>query len=401
MFAPNKTPTSVSLESQLNKLRDKFFEKIHSNNLIYNTCWEDPRVDKFLLDFNQDSRIAMITSAGCNALDYQLADVASIDCIDMNPKQNALLELKMALFKHGSFEDLFELFGNGAVSEEDRIYDLYFNSLRKNMPSFATGYWDKKIYYFSGTGRKKSFYFHGTSGTFAWLFKQFFDTKKSLKKKILALLDAKTQEDQVKIGKELEPELLSPIMNWLMNRHITLTLLGVPRAQRQLILEKYPGGMSHYLKDSYKQVFLELPISDNYFWRLYITGKYTPTCCPEYLKVNNFDFLRHRIDRIRTHTTTLTDFLRNSSGTFTHFILLDHQDWLAAYNPKALVEEWEQILAKSEKGSQILMRSAAPKITFLPDFVKERLVVDEERTARLHKLDRVGTYAGILHAYIN
>jgi S-adenosylmethionine-diacylglycerol 3-amino-3-carboxypropyl transferase len=396
----NQITISVSLDSQLNKLRDKFFEKIHSNNLIYNTCWEDPRVDRQLLSFNSESRVAMITSAGCNALDYLLDDVASVDCIDMNPKQNALLQLKIALFNHGNYEKLFELFGNGAVTVEDSIYDLYFNHLKKNMPQFATAYWDKKIHYFSGVGRKKSFYFYGTSGTFAWLFKQFFDTKKSLKTKLLALLDAPNQEKQVQIATELEPELLSPTINWLMNRHITLTLLGVPRAQRQLILEKYPGGMAHYLKDSYKQVFLELPISDNYFWRLYITGKYTPTCCPEYLKASNFELLRSRVSRINTHTTTLTDFLQSSSSTFTHFILLDHQDWLAAYNPQALEQEWRQILEKSESGSQILMRSAAPKITFLPDFVKERLVIDEEKTMQLHKLDRVGTYAGILHAYL-
>ncbi len=390
----------MSLESQLNKLRDKFFEKIHSNNLIYNTCWEDPRVDRQLLGFGPDSKVVMITSAGCNALDYLLDDVASVDCIDMNPKQNALLELKIALFRYGQYPKLFELFGRGAVQDEDSIYDLYFNNLRKIMPAFATAYWDKKIYYFSGTGRKKSFYFHGTSGTFAWLFKQFFDSKKSLKTKLLALLEAKTLEEQRRIGAQLEPELLNTTVNWLMSRHITLTLLGVPRAQRQLILERYPGGMAHYLKDSYRQVFMELPISDNYFWRLYITGCYTPECCPEYLKESNFEILRQRVERIKTHTTTLTDFLRKSDKTFTHFILLDHQDWLASYNPQALREEWEQILAKSQPGSQVLMRSAAPKITFLPDFVQQRLETDEARTMELHKKDRVGTYAGILHGYL-
>ena len=28
----------------------------------------------------------------------------------------------------------------------------------------------------------------------------------------------------------------------------------------------------------------ELPIGDNYFWRIYITGSYTLHCCPNYLR---------------------------------------------------------------------------------------------------------------------
>ena len=35
-------------------------------------------------------------------------------------------------------------------------------------------------------------------------------------------------------------------------------------------------------------VFAKLPFVDNYFWRVYITGSYTPDCCPEYLKPANF-----------------------------------------------------------------------------------------------------------------
>ncbi|TAE49008.1 MAG: DUF3419 family protein, partial [Cytophagales bacterium] len=61
-----------SFKQSLNQLRDKIFQNIHSNNLIYNTCWEDPRCDREMLQFKNDSKVVMITSAGCNALDYLL-----------------------------------------------------------------------------------------------------------------------------------------------------------------------------------------------------------------------------------------------------------------------------------------------------------------------------------------
>ena len=56
----------------LHHFRDQFFKQIHTSNLVYNTCWEDPRCDRQLLQINEESKLCMITSAGCNALDYLL-----------------------------------------------------------------------------------------------------------------------------------------------------------------------------------------------------------------------------------------------------------------------------------------------------------------------------------------
>ena len=48
----------------------------------------------------------MITSAGCNALDYLLDSPREIQAVDVNFRQNALLELKLALFARRNFDDL-------------------------------------------------------------------------------------------------------------------------------------------------------------------------------------------------------------------------------------------------------------------------------------------------------
>ena len=63
----------------------RLFDQIHSRNLIYNQCWEDPAVDNAVLNIGPKDRIVMITSAGCNALDYMIHDPAGIYCIDVNP----------------------------------------------------------------------------------------------------------------------------------------------------------------------------------------------------------------------------------------------------------------------------------------------------------------------------
>ena len=99
---------AMSVESRLTPTRSLFkathdlvFHHVHGGQLIYNACWEDPRIDRQLLGLTSASRVVMITSAGCNALDYLLDDPAEIHAVDVNPRQNAVLELKLALRKVG------------------------------------------------------------------------------------------------------------------------------------------------------------------------------------------------------------------------------------------------------------------------------------------------------------
>jgi S-adenosylmethionine-diacylglycerol 3-amino-3-carboxypropyl transferase len=378
-----------SFKQTLNQLRDKIFQNIHSNNLIYNTCWEDPRCDREMLQFDQNSKVVMITSAGCNALDYLLDSPAAIHTIDVNSRQNALLELKRALIEYGSFDDLWNMFGEGHY---DNAVGIYAEKLRDKMPNYAQQFWDKNIIFF----RKKSFYFQGTSGTFAWWFNQYIDLRPNLRKLVTELLEAKDLATQQAVYQEIEPKIITTWISWIVNRHVTMSLLGVPRAQRQLIIDEYPEEkVAGFVRDCLRNVFMELTTSDNYFWRLYLTGKYTRNCCPNYLVEKNYEKLRENNSRIHQHTCTISEFLRNNPDKYSHYILLDHQDWLAAHDVNALIDEWNLILKNSKKGTKILMRSAAFELNFIPDFVHSAVDFDTETTERLHKLDRVGTYASV------
>ena len=59
-------------------LSDALFTRVHGNNLIYNMCWEDPRTDREAMALDETSRVVVITSAGCNALDYLLDAPAEV-----------------------------------------------------------------------------------------------------------------------------------------------------------------------------------------------------------------------------------------------------------------------------------------------------------------------------------
>jgi len=377
---------------QINSARDWLFRQMHTRNLVYNTCWEDPRCDRQLLNLQPDSEMVMITSAGCNALDYLLDNPRQINCVDMNPRQNALLELKQVVFKNSEFDQLFRLFGDGQHRQAD---ELYQDTLRSNLSDTSRQYWDDNMDFFNGRGIRKSFYHYSTSGTFAWMANHYLKVRRSVYDQIQQLFSAISMEEQVRLYYQVENKVLNRLTEFFMNRHLTLYLVGVPRSQQQLFVEKYEKGAMGFIQECLRKVFTELPIHDNYFYRLYLNGSYSRDCCPSYLEEGNFDVLRDRCDHIQTHTNTISGFLEANPNPYSHYVLLDHQDWLAANNRPALEQEWRLILQNSKPGTRILLRSAAHEINFFPEFVHRHVQFEQEETARTHKEDRVGTYASV------
>jgi S-adenosylmethionine-diacylglycerol 3-amino-3-carboxypropyl transferase len=381
----------------LKATEDLVFHHVHGGQLIYNASWEDPRIDRELLKLDGSSRVVMITSAGCNVLDYLLDGPAEIHAVDMNYRQNALLELKLAMIQRASFADLFEMFGIGSHTAYRELYA----SVRKDLSESAKKFWDQKITYFNPGGLKHSFYYHGTAGTAAWMLGvALFKAKPNVKNFALCLLDADTIEQQRLVYELIEGKIWGDLSNWLIRQQMLMTLLGVPRSQVKLIDNQYPGGLGSYVKDKLRHVMSELPARENYFWRVYLTGSYSLSCCPNYLRAENQATLAGYASRVHPHTCSITQFLRKNPGVYTHFVLLDHQDWLAWHDPAALREEWELILANSRPGTRILLRSAALQIDFIPADILARLRFFPAQTDPLHRLDRVGTYGSMCFAEV-
>src|SRR5690606_14740714 len=127
------------------------------------------------------------------------------------------------------------------------------------------------------------FYFYGSSGTIAWLAGQYLKTRPRLYQKIRAMFAAETLEEQLALYEKIEKKLVNRLTQWLVNQHLTMYAIGVPRSQRQLFFDQYDEGVMGYLKRSMRQVFTALPLKDNYFWQLYLHGQYTVDSCPDYL----------------------------------------------------------------------------------------------------------------------
>lgn len=378
----------------------RVFNFVHRNNLVYNTCWEDPRLDRVALQLTPQDNVLVITSAGCNALDYALCAPNHVYAVDMNPRQNALLELKIAGIKHLEYDDYFALFGQGRLRHARQIYH---DKLRDSVSEWSQAYWDKWIKRFFDNP-KRPFYFRGTAGTFARFIKVYFDQVIRVRPQVDAILNAPTLEEQRRIYAEhLRPKVWTRSLRFAMGRDSTLSMLGVPRAQRRQIDTQYPGGIVNFIHDSLEAVFSKLPLQDNYFWRVYMTGSYTRTCCPEYLKEENFHKLKAGlVDKVSTHTDSVQGFLDKHDGEISRYVLLDHMDWLSDKYFPLLEAEWNATVRRAAPHTRILWRSGGLRTDFLNDVevqfdgrqarLPELLEMHPQLAAELHEKDRVHTY---------
>ena len=364
------------------------FDVVHRRNLVYNQCWEDPAVDGEALGLTPQDRVLVITSAGCNALDYALSG-ARVLAVDVNPRQNHLLELKQAGIRTLEWDAFFELFGRGGSRRTREAYAV----LRKALPPASREHWDREIRLFEpDPARGRSFYYRGSSGLVALALTRWIRHGARLWASVERLCAASSLEEQIETYRaELRERLLGERLLRLVGSAGVMSLVGVPEPQRRMLLERR-GGFPEFLRECLDHVMQVALLRDNYFWSVYLHGCYTSESCPRYLERESFARLKAGlVDNVSSFTGTVTEFLAREQEPITAFVLLDHMDWLAS-RAGLLEEEWAGIFRSAGPGARVIFRSGARDERFLPVSVLRRLRFERARAAALHQRDRVGTY---------
>lgn len=365
----------------------KFFVK---DQLIFNSSWEDPAIDRKLLDLNSDSDVLTITSAGDNVLDYLLDSPRSITSVDLNPAQNALAEFKIATIKSTSYVTLFDLFGYGKYKEIETL----LTDLRPLLSPTAYQFWKKKKHYFTS---KLPFYHYGTSGLIARGFYYHLKLNKKLRNKVSEMVNCPTLEEQYLLHLELEKMLFDNfVAKFLLKNKFTLSFLGIPDAQATLVdVHNDYHNMYDFIVGSLRTVFKEFPLSRNYFWYLYIKGQYSKETCPNYLKEENFELLKQNVDKVKLVTDTFFNELKSSpDNSFSHIILLDHFDWFWQ-DKETQLKVWKEIKRVAKPKAKILFRSAASNRNYLIPEIQNEIDYRDDLTSSFANRGRVGTYGSV------
>ncbi|KAF9973226.1 hypothetical protein BGZ73_003564 [Actinomortierella ambigua] len=362
---------------------------------IYAFTWEDPRIDLSVLDLKKDDVMFVITSAGDNALEYALkGQPARIHCVDMNPCQNHLLELKLAAISHLDYADFWKMFGEG---HHGGFFRLLLDRLCPYMSSAAVQFWYKNKANFHN-----SFYETGYSGlalvVYKWLI-----AARGLQSAMEEISRTDSTESQRRLWEETIKPATMPawLVNWVLSHPAFLwNALGVPINQMKMILDE--GSALDYIYDTLDPVMTRsLFKDDQYFYNLCINRRYTQESCPSYLKEQNFCELKHegRLDSFRLHTDSILNVLRSlKDGELTKAVLMDHMDW---FDYKDAEEEIREVARVIRQGGMVLWRSAGRKPWYNALFEKHGFDVQpvDIRVPRSGvSIDRVNMYASCYRA---
>ena len=343
---------------------------------------EDPRIDMRLFDLTPQSNIFVLASGGCNALHYALdPNVESVHCVDANPCQIALVNLKKQVIEHGSHQDLWKMF---SVGKHEALASSYTQNFRSGLPTPCATFWDKNIKKFQGSESSLGFHYHTGCGFITRCFRLLKDEHLA---QIGRLFELSDKNEQIAVyEKYLEPVFNGILSTLLIN---VSTQLGIPSRQLGMISHK-SSEVIKFLNARIKYTLTELPAKENYFYHLYIFGHYRNDCAPEYLKEDNFQLLKNAHHKISVANAYVADYLNSSQQCFSHFALLDHLDWLV-HNPKLLEDQWRAILARAQRGAKLIIRSYFSGFEWLPDFAKKHVDISKNIDAHI-STDRLGIY---------
>lgn len=355
---------------------------------IYAFAWEDPRVDLEFLDLKRSDRMLIITSGGCNALEYAAkVGPARIHCVDLNPCQNNMLELKLAGLSALQYQDFWRLFGEGYIPGFSGVLDTH---LSPYLSPYAYHFWKQ-------TSGFKNLFKTGCSGLAIRVF-HFVMRARGLQGVVEKMCNADSIEEQWNVWvNEVRPHFLSKWLIMLLNNDRFLWgALGVPPAQMQMLLEE--GSAYEYMVNTLDPIVKNTHLrDDNYFYYMPLMLKYTPANAPAYLRPEYFALLREdstRLDAIKIHTKTIIEVLNQECDDqeLTKVILMDHLDWFSVEDATA---EIQACFKKMAVGGKVFWRSAGKYPWYNELFEANGFRVEpcQIREGDVMYIDRVNMYA--------
>jgi S-adenosylmethionine-diacylglycerol 3-amino-3-carboxypropyl transferase len=369
---------------------------------VYNQIWEDPLVDLEALQLKAHHRLVTIASGGCNILNYLAHAPIEIVAVDLNPNHVALTKLKLAALKHlPTHESFFRFFGEAAREANVEAFDRFLAPL---LDADTRGYWEKK----TGPVKRRriemfarGLYHHGLMGRFIGLLH---GVARLHGKKLDEILSARTpREQRAAFDSLIAPLFESKALKLISKSPISLYALGIPPAQYDALMASGNGGAMAVLRERVERLACDFPLKDNYFaWqafgRSYDLDK--REAVPAYLRQDNYEELKVRINRVSIHHASLVDYLKSQPAqSLNRYVLLDAQDWMTAGQLTAL---WSEIDRTADsRDAKVIFRTAGPDSPLpekLPSDLLAPWLYHEWQSRVLHAQDRSSIYGGF-HVY--
>lgn len=359
-------------------------EQVPLYKLVFTHNWEDPESDHAALRIHPGDTVMAITSGGCNILGFLLFDPAKIYCVDINPTQSYLLELKMAAMKELTFSEFISF--TGLANHENRT--ALYERIKQHLSSDALKYWNDHQQLV-----REGIFMNGKYERFILKAGKFLKLLQG-RKRVLQLFDKKSMEEQQKYFDE----------NWntLRFRYLFKILFNKRILAKRGLVANYfhfDDGSRSFAESFYnrsKKAFRNMPIEGNYFVALYLLGKYVDmNAVPAYLKEENYETIRSRLNRISIITSEAQHWIQKMHD--------ESIDCFALSNICELMSEretnhlFEEVYRAGKKNARVIFRNLmVPRE--VPSYMGSLIVKDHELSRYIFMNDRSFVY-GKVNAY--
>ncbi len=341
------------------------------NRVLYSQCWEDPQIDREAFSIQKDDVIFSITSGGCNLMTFLIDDPETLIALDLNPHQNQLLELKMAAFRKLSYDSMLEFFGVRKCGDRLLKYEL----LRSELSVPAQNYWDKNLKMVNRgivhSGRYEDYM--------------------KLLRKCLSLIVSKKTINRFFETEDANKRMLLFDRDWNNRSWKIFTKVMLSRRTMSLLFDKaffkYLNSnfsFGEHFSDKTEAALTKLPVKENYFLRYILKGNYDENNLPPYLRRENFEIIKSRLNRVKIVTESCDNFFRKMpDNSISKFNFTNVFEWMSEEEFITLLNETVRV---ARDNSVITYRNLLVPRKH-PDSLSFCIHSEEEFAQQLHKKD--------------
>jgi S-adenosylmethionine:diacylglycerol 3-amino-3-carboxypropyl transferase len=343
------------------------------NALHYGCVWEDADVlCRVLEPVAERRRLLSICCAGDNALALLTLDPSEVAAVDIDHKQLAALDLRARAVEVLTYDELLGFLG---VSDCDHRLGIY-KQLRPALKDSSRHFWDS-----SAEGVRVGI-IH--SGTFERYMRWF---RAVLPRRVRASLGRIAEASTVAAREQIYDKECDGLL-W---RGITSVAFS-PRAIstldcRRRYFDTANVSVVGALRERLRRALTVAPWTSSPYLTYFLTGNYSVSALPCYLRPENFTSVCSRIARLSLHHLDVAFAVK--LGRFSGFNLSNVFDYLS---PAVAAKTYEGVLAAAENDARLVYWS-----TFTDRGLPYRsgpvkcLTLEE----RLHEQDAVGTYESL------
>jgi S-adenosylmethionine-diacylglycerol 3-amino-3-carboxypropyl transferase len=355
--------------------------QVQLEKLIFTMNWEDPLVDEQALRIKAGDTVFTITSGGCNTLGFLRFNPKAIYCVDINPAQTFLMELKQSAFRNLDHGGILSFFGLTNHISRKKTFQQLSNDLSP----------DARLFWKNNMGViENGILMHGRFERFVKIAGRLMRLiQGSGKTKHIFQLDTLQQQKQF-YDQQWNNARWQWIFKAMFNKH-SLAKKGLNADYFH-----FDDGSASFSESFLRRAghaLCDLPVRSNYFMALYLLGQYlNQDDIPPYLKYEHFRVIKSNIDLIKPVTADSKYWLmQQPDNCFDGMALSNICELMDDVDTNKLFQE---VLRTSKPLARLVFRNLMiPRE--VPDKLRSSILKNEAFSKELQYSDRSFVYGKV------